>query len=156
MQSWSCRPCQAKAQEEGRAAIANRRQRIGADSLARESQCPQYSWAICGAGIAADSSWSPNRVTCLHHLHRPDKALNDRAKEGFIRIKAEPDERPVVCHVSMLLERPHYWNLSLVVREGESSKWWAISGSKCLSCQMRPLCGSINSSKCFHLCVYIS
>lgn len=52
----------AKAQEEGRAAIANRRQRIGADSL----------------------------------------ALNDRAKEGFIRIKAEPDERRIIKVMSDL------------------------------------------------------
>lgn len=52
----------AKAQEEGRAAIANRRQRIGADSL----------------------------------------ALNDREKEGFIRIKAEPDERRIIKVMSDL------------------------------------------------------
>lgn len=51
-----------KAQEQGRAAIANRRQRIGADSL----------------------------------------ALNDRAKEGFIRIKAEPDERRIIKVMSDL------------------------------------------------------
>ena len=53
------------------------------------------AYAICAAGVAL--GWSPKRVNCLHHL--PDQALNDRAKEGFIRIKAEPDERPGVCPV---------------------------------------------------------
>ena len=113
------------------------------------------AYAICAAGVAL--GWSPKRVNCLHHL--PDKALNDRAKEGFIRIKAEPDERPGVCPVictGNVVGTPcFYLNLSLVAREGESSKWWAISGSKCLSCQMRHLCWSINSSNCFHMWFYI-
>ena len=121
MQLWSCRPCQAKAQEEGRAAIANRRQRIGADSLARNLSALR-AYAICAAGVAL--GWSPKRVNCLHHL--PDKALNDRAKEGFIRIKAEPDERPGVCPficTGNVVGTPcFYLNLSLVAREGESSK----------------------------------
>ena len=121
MQLWSCRPCQAKAQEQGRAAIANRRQRIGADSLARNLSALR-AYAICAAGVAL--GWSPKRVNCLHHL--PDKALNDRAREGFIRIKAEPDERPGVCPVictGNVVGTPcFYLNLSLVAREGESSK----------------------------------
>lgn len=82
----------------------------------------------------------------------------------IVQRKASSESRPsqmrglgfVQSYVlAMLLERPFYLNLSLVAREGESSKWWAISGSKCLSCQMRHLCWSINSSNCFHMCFYI-
>lgn len=135
--------------------VKNQRQRIGADSLV---QVPGWNCRVFAGpnviGFDEGNQRDKNHPKpCRKQMKLIEidrcwgdeygwmgtKALNDRAKEGFIKIKAEPDER---LGVRESLRHCNPWNtpeasITILLWTGESSKWWVILGSECQSCQMR-------------------